>query len=247
MAHVVLNSRTLRLRVFPKPKAKAGRAKRESKTLALFDPPTDDSADTAADKLAEKVAALCLLNRMNADILARAGDLGLRDWWLAAGSLMASVWNLRSGRAANQGIREYELVYFSDDASAEAEEEVRRAASRLFGDLDGTLTVRNQARTHLWYGEEYGIAYPPLTSASEGLLRQPANAITIGMKCTGADFFDVYAPFGLGDVWDMVARPNRALPLAKAYEEMTGRWQLRWPRLVIYPWVDEQEINKQKQ
>jgi hypothetical protein len=247
MAHVVLNSRTLRLRVFPKPKGKPARPKRENKTLALFDPPDDDSMDGPAEKLAEKVAALCLLNNVNAEVLERAAKLGLRDWWLAAGPLVSAVWNLRSGRSASQGIRDYELVYFSEDMSAEAEEEVRRAAAQLFKDADGTVTVRNQARTHLWYGEEFGIAYPPLTSASEGLLRQPAIAMTLGMKCTGADFFDVYAPFGLGDVWDMVARPNRALPLAKLYDEMTARWQVRWPRLVIYPWVDDQEINKQKQ
>jgi hypothetical protein len=161
--------------------------------------------------------------------------------------LTATVWNLRSGRAANQGIRDYDLAYFSEDSSEEAEEEVQRAAARLFADLDAAVTVRNQARTHLWYGEKYGIAYPPLTSASEGLLREPANASTLGMKCSGSDFFDVYAPLGLGDVWDMVARPNRALPLAAAYEDMTARWQVRWPRLVIYPWVDDQEKNKQKQ
>ena len=71
MAHVVLNSRTLRLRVFPKPKGKAARPKRESKTLALFDPPADESMDAPTDKLAEKVAALCLLNRLNAELCER--------------------------------------------------------------------------------------------------------------------------------------------------------------------------------
>ena len=154
---------------------------------------------------------------------------------------------MRSGRAAIQSIGDYDLAYFSEDTSREAEEEVRRTAARLFADLDAAITVRNQARTHLWYTETYGVAYPPLTSASEGLLRQPVIASTLGMKCTGADFFDVYAPFGLGDVWDMVARPNRALPLAAAYQETVTRWQVRWPQMVIYPWVDDQEKNKQKQ
>ncbi len=247
MAHVVLNSRTLRLRVFPKPKGKASRPKRENKTLALFEAPPEDTTDGPADKLAEKVAALCLLNRVNSDILARTPQLGLRDWWLTAGSLTATVWNLRSGRAASQGIRDYDIAYFSEDASEEAEEEVRRAAAKLFGDLDATVTLHNQARLLVGPEEENGVVYPPLTSASEGLLRQPANAFTIGMRCTGADFFDIYAPLGVGDVWDMVARPNRSVPLAKVYEEMTMRWQARWPRLVVYPWVDEQEKNKQKQ
>lgn len=246
MAHVVLGSRTLRLRVFPRPKAKATRARRDTGTLALFDPPADDSLDGPADKLAEKVTALCLMNRANAVVLERLPQLGLRDWWLAAGSLFQTVWNLRSGRAAQSGVRAYEVVYFSEDLSEEAEADVGRAAAALFQDVDGTVSVRNQARTHLWYGEAHEITYPPLTSAAEGLLREPAIAATIGMKCSGTDFFDVYAPFGLGDVWDMVARPNRALPLAKTYEETTARWLARWPRLVIYPWVDEIERNKKK-
>ena len=247
MAHVVLGSRTLRLRLFPKPKAKPSRSHRENKTLALFDPPADDeSHDRPSEKLGAKIAALCLLDRATGEILSRAPRLGLRDWWLTADSVIQPVWNLRSGSAVNHGVRAYEIAYFSEDLSEEAESEVARAAGAVFADVPGTVTVRNQARAHLWYPEVFGVAYPPLTSAAEGLLRAPAIAATVGVKCTGEDFLDIYAPFGLGDVWDMVARPHRALPLAHIYQQVTARWQLRWPRLVIYPWVDDQEINQPK-
>src|SRR5258708_6429946 len=82
---------------------------------------------------------------------------------------------------------------------------------------------------------------PPLTSASEGILRVPCAASAVGVNRTGDGFVDLYAPFGAGDLWDMVARPNRSLPLAKFFAEKTARWQLAWPQLTVYPWVEAEE------
>lgn len=246
MATILLGSRALRLRLFPKRKAKAPRPQRKAETLALFDPPDPrDAQDRPSEKLAEKIAALSLLDRATAEILRRAPLLGLRDWWLTAPSIIQPVWNLRSGKAVGHGVLEHEVVYFSEDMSEEAERDVIATAKDLFNGI-GTVRVRNQARTHLWYPETFGVAYPPLTTAGEGLLREPIAAATVGMKCTGEDFFDIYAPLGLGDVADMIARPNRALPLSHVYAQVTERWQVRWPRLVIYPWVDDQELNRHK-
>jgi len=244
MAQIALGGRMLRLRLYPKPKSPPPKKRRDLRTLALFDMPADDSLqDTPAERLAAKVAALCLLNRVNAEIVQRAPELGIRDWWLTSGCLFQTVWNLRSGYAAERGIKDYDLFYFSEDTSWEAEDEVIRAAAKLFAGLGAVVQVRNQARVHLWYPEKFGVAYPPLTTAGEGLLRFPNISSAIGMKRTGEDFFDVYAPYGLGDTWDMVARPNRALPLAKVFSEKTERWQTQWPRLVVYPWVEEDAKN----
>ncbi|MEQ9447486.1 MAG: nucleotidyltransferase family protein, partial [Rhodospirillaceae bacterium] len=67
------------------------------------------------------------------------------------------------------------------------------------------------------------------------------SAQTIGMKRSGEDFLDVYAPFGLNDIWGMVARPNRALPLADIYSEKTTRWAGQWPNVKVYPWVGDEK------
>lgn len=235
MAHIFLpDGRGLRLRLFPKPKRVARRKKAPPTSLALFDTPDDDdTAATPAERLAARVTELCLINRINVEILNRMPDLGLRDWWLASGCLFQTVWNLRSGRAAERGILDYDVCYFSEDLSWEAEDDVIRTAAKLFADLPVNIQLRNQARVHVWFPEKFGVAYPPLTSANEGILRFPCSPQTIGLKRSGEAFIDVYAPFGLGDVWDMVARPNRALPLAQVYAAKTARWQKEWDKIVF--------------
>jgi hypothetical protein len=249
MAHVFLPSgRGLRLRLYPKPKSlkrapasskddKAGSAKPVTQSLALFNAPVeDDSQDTAQERLAAKITSLALLNRTNAMILERAPDLGLRDWWLVAGCLFQTVWNLKSGRSPDRGIRDYDLFYFSEDLSAEAEEDVAAAAARLFGDINANIKVSNQARVHLWYPEKIGMPYPALTTAAEGIARFPCSPQAVGLKRTGAEFLDVFAPFGMGDVWDMMVRPNRSMPLVALYNEKCARWQAEWPQLQVYGW-----------
>jgi len=242
MAHIFLaDGRSLRLRLFPRPKRPAGKRKRPSPpSLALFEiSPDEDAYDTPAERLAMRVAELSLLNRNNFEIISRMPQLGLRDWWLVSGCLFQTVWNLRSGRPADKGIADYDVCYFSEDLSWEAEDQVIRDAVALFSDLAVNIQLRNQARVHLWYPEKFGVAYPPLTTAAEGILRFPSSSQAVGLKRTGNEFIDVYAPFGLGDVWDIVARPNRALPLAHVYAEKTARWRMEWDKLVVYQWVDK--------
>ncbi len=240
MAHVFLPSgRGLRLRLYPKPKhlARAQTVKPGAPPLVLFDAPVeDDSQDTAQERLAAKITALALLNRTNALILDRVPELGLRDWWLVSAAIFQTVWNLKSGRSPERGILDYDLFYFSEDLSAEAEQDVVAAAARLFLDVKANIKVSNQARVHLWYPEKIGMPYPPLTTAAEGILRFPCSPQAVGLKRTGAEFLDVYAPFGMGDIWDMIVRPNRAMPLIALYNEKCARWQAEWPQIQVYGW-----------
>jgi hypothetical protein len=241
MAYVFLpNGRRLRVRVFPRPKGKA--SARKSPMPDLFAAPDEDAVvAAAAEAMAAKVMGFVLLNRSNARILDRFGDLGIRDWWLTSGAVVQAVWNVRCGRPAEEGIRDYDVVYFSDDKSEEAEQQVIRDAVRLLPGLSAPLEVANQARVHEWYPDAYGTTISPLTSASEGIMRFPSTTTAVGVKRTGEDFLDVFAPFGLSNVWDMVVKPNRALPLAQVYGEKAARWQQQWPQLIVRPWVPEEE------
>lgn len=247
MAHIFMpDGRRLRLRLFPRPKQPPPRKVAAPGTLSLFDAPPDEALDTPGERLAAKIAELCLINRNNAEILARMPELGLRDWWLASGCLFQTVWNLKSGRPADAGILDYDVCYFSEDLTWEAEDDVIRSAAALFRDLGVNVQLRNQARVHLWYPEKFGVAYPPLTSASEGILRFTSSVQAVGMKLSGEAFCDVYAPFGLSDVWNMVARPNRAMPLPQVYAAKTERWQQEWDKITVYQWVNDDERRRPK-
>jgi hypothetical protein len=237
----------LRLRVHPGMRAPGderpgtGRGKRMAKAMPLFPEAGGVStAEVRTERLARQVVQLILMNRVNAAILERFPSLGLQDWWLTGGAVFQTVWNLRSGRGAGQGIGDYDLFYYSDDLSPEAEHQVIRDVARLFDDIDADIQVRNQARVHLWYADKFGAAYPPVTSASEGIMRFPVRAAALGLKRSGDEFLDLFAPFGLDDVWNIIATPNRTLPISAVYAEKTRRWQAEWPRLIVHPWADDQ-------
>jgi hypothetical protein len=214
--------------------------KRIPKTVPLFpEAGTVSTAEVRSERLARQVVQLILMNRINVEILERFNRMGIHDWWLAAGALFQTVWNLRSGRAAWQDINDYDVFYFSEDTTWEAEDLVIKDCERLFEDLNANVQVRNQSRVHLWYEDKYGIAYPALTNASEGIMRFPARCASIGIKRTGDEFLDLFVPFGLDDVWNLIVTPNRTLPIAHVYAEKTERWKKSWPTLTVHPWADD--------
>jgi hypothetical protein len=242
MVHILLPSgQRLRLRLFPRPKPRNDASATEAPEPLLVPHEPDSAVVTAAEVAAARVVNFCLLNRVNAAILDRFPRLGIRDWWLTSGCLAQTIWNMRGGRPATEGIADYDIVYFSEDLTVQAEQQVARDTAALFAEFGVTFDVRNQARVHLWYPEKFGVAYSPLTSASEGILRFPSTTTAIGLRRTGDEYLDLYAPFGIGNLWDMVVKPNRALPLAEVYKEKAERWQTQWPKLVVRPWVVERD------
>lgn len=83
---------------------------------------------------------MALENRVNRAILGRGPDLGVPDWWLVAGAVFQTVWNVSDGRDPCAGIRDYDLFYFdASDLSWEAEDAVIQRAASLFADLDTVI------------------------------------------------------------------------------------------------------------
>jgi hypothetical protein len=102
-------------------------------------------------------------NPINGKILQLAPLLGVSDRWLTAGALFQTVWNVLEGRAPQAGIRDYDLFYFDEDTSYEAENEVILRASEMFGDLGVEVEVRNEARVHLTKTKRWSAQWPSLT------------------------------------------------------------------------------------
>ena len=101
-------------------------------------------------------------NRTLTEVLARAATLALPGWYLVAGCLCQTVWNVASGQPPEAGILDYDLAYFdASDLSWDAEDAVIQAGHQLFARLPAPVQIRNQARVHLWYGEKFGIGCPP--------------------------------------------------------------------------------------
>ncbi|MGK2741470.1 nucleotidyltransferase family protein [Tepidicaulis sp. LMO-SS28] len=174
-------------------------------------------------------------NKVNAAILDRLEDLQAPDAWLVSGALFQTVWNVETGRPPEHGIKDYDIFYFDGrDLSWEAEDEIIRRAAAIFNDLDADIEVKNQARVHLWYEQRFGLPYPPLSSACEGIDRFLAIACKVGLKPNGEGGCDLYAPDGLEDISKLLIRPNPSANFQAArYLEKAARWKACWPELSV--------------
>jgi len=177
--------------------------------------------------------AATLCNPVNAIIAQTLHDLALPDAWIVSGCLVQTVWNVRTGRAVDYGINDYDVFYFDPDTSWEAEDAVIRRLSAVFADVK--VEARNQARVHLWYNEKHGLPYPPLACSTEGIDRFLTRNTMIGIRRT-RDRYDVYAPDGFDDAADLIARPNPGPNFSVAnYANKTARWKKLWPELTVLP------------
>ena len=169
----------------------------------------------------------------------RAATLDLPDTWVVSGCLFQTAWNVLAGENPTRGIKDYDVFYFdSADISRESEETANRRAAELFADLGCAIDVRNQARVHLWYAQEFGVeGYPRLERSTDGIDNFLAVCCMVGVQKTQAGALDLYAPFGVDDVLDRVMRPNpwfRTAPGA-CYQLKAERWRALWPALKVEP------------
>jgi uncharacterized protein len=176
-------------------------------------------------------------NGMVAEVLARAATLDLPGWYLAAGSLFQTVWNVVTGRPAGDGIKDYDIIYFDGgDLSWEAEDRVIRAGRDTFAGLPVEVEIRNEARVHLWYEAKFGVPCPPFGSTEAAIDSFAATTCCLGVRLDADGRWRVYAPHGLSDVFNLVLRPNPVLAPRAVYEDKAARWRAQWPELSVLPW-----------
>ncbi|XVV16815.1 nucleotidyltransferase family protein [Actinoplanes sp. CA-131856] len=66
-------------------------------------------------------------------VLDKAADVAPPNWYVTAGCLFQTVWNVVTGRPPAEGIKDYDVFYFDDgDLSWEAEDQVIKAFADVF-------------------------------------------------------------------------------------------------------------------
>jgi uncharacterized protein len=176
-------------------------------------------------------------NRTLLEVLAGAAAMNLPGWYLVAGCLYQTVWNVVTGKPAESGILDYDLAYFDDsDLSWEAEDAVIHAGDAAFAGLPAPVQIRNQARVHLWYPQKFGLPCPPYSSTESAIDTFETMTASLGVRLEPGGRWRVYAPYGFSDVFNLVVRPNPALAPRHVYEAKTARWRQEWPQLTVLPW-----------
>ena len=167
------------------------------------------------------------------ETLETAKTMGLPDWWVVSGAIYNQVWNDLTGRPEMYGVKDIDLFYFDPDTSWEAEDAVIQRGASLFRDTP-PVEIRNQARVHIWYKDHFGEDYPALGSSAQGIDHFACKTHCIGVRLT--DDLDIYAPFGLRDVFSFRITPNPVLNNRETHERKAVRQSQLWPELEVIAW-----------
>jgi hypothetical protein len=182
---------------------------------------------------------LIRLNPAVHEILLRLDELDLPDAWLVSGCLFQTVWNVLANERPTRAIKDYDIFYFDKtDTSSEAEKYINHRAAAVFSDLGCEVEIRNQARVHIWYETEFGVAgYPELSESTDGIHNFLAVCCMVAVRKSESGDIDLYAPFGVEDVLQCVMRRNPWFPNAPrdCYEKKAQRWSALWPALHVEP------------
>jgi hypothetical protein len=169
-------------------------------------------------------------NPLNAALLSRLRPLSLNQCYLTAGCLFQAAWNQISGHPLSWGVKDYDVFYFDENLSWEAEDAVIQQVSALTDDLGITVEIRNQARVHLWYEQHFGGQYPPLASSTEGIDRY-----LIACTCVGIDVSntELYAPNGLQELEQGILRINPLNRRPDLFRMKAEDYKKRWSWLSV--------------
>ena len=156
------------------------------------------------------------------------------NWYLAAGCISQTVWNHLHGFEPSYGINDYDLIYYDDkDITSESQEEYLNDAKELFKDLGVSIDVVNEARVHLWFGDFFGYDIKPYRSAEDAIATWPYNSTCVGARYENGKF-EVYAPHGLGDIFELTIRLNKdTIFNESSYKDKAPRWMKVWPKLKL--------------
>ena len=178
-----------------------------------------------------------------------APHLKMKNWYLGAGCIAQTVWNILHGFSPESNVKDYDLVYFDDsDLSYEAENMFIEQGASLFKGLNVKVEIRNEARVHLWYKDRFGKPLSFLDSSGnvsgtyksveDAISAWPTTATSIGVRLGAYGKFEVYAPFGLNDLLGMIVRPNKRGVPREVYIEKVQSWTKHWPNLRVVPWEE---------
>ena len=173
------------------------------------------------------------LVRSNPSVVAaleRLPALDLPQCHVTAGCLFQTVWNLRSGRPADENIRDLDVFTYDIDLSWEAEDDAIRRVAALLADLPIRVELRNQARVHLWTEARFGTPCAPLGSARDGIDRFLVACTSVSIAVATGAF---YAPDGLGDLAAGLLRVNPRHPRPAQFRAKAADYRSRWPWLRV--------------
>jgi len=110
------------------------------------------------------------LNKDLYDVIEKAGDIGLQNYYIGGGCIAQTVWNYQSGFELTNGISDIDFVYYdSSDLSFKAENETIEKITNIISPHKIKIDIKNQARVYLWYKNHFGYDIKPYDSVESAI------------------------------------------------------------------------------
>ena len=157
-------------------------------------------------------------------------SLGLPDWYLAAGAIRNTVWDVLHGSTTLGPLSDLDVIYFDPANLANDAEDTLRAAAPEYA-----WEVTNQASVHHWQSRATGSDIPAYDSISTSMASWPETATAVGVRLSDRGAMEFIATHGLADLFSLTLRQSPAASDPHAYTTRLRQkaWHLRWPRLLI--------------
>lgn len=181
---------------------------------------------------------IVLADPLTAGALQDLRRLDLPQGAVVSGALYNTVWNALTGRPSGHGVKDVDVFYWDPDTSYEAEDRVIRDAAKVLGPRTPPIEIRNQARVHHWYQARFGHPRAPIPSTKAGIDDFASLTHCVGAWLDDDDRLQVYAPYGLGRIFEFRLSPNPSLNNSKTYQDKARRALECWPELTVEPWPE---------
>lgn len=169
-------------------------------------------------------------------IIGAISKLAIANGYIAGGSITQSVWNYIFNQPIGYGFSDVDIVYFDKDISETKERKTTKEILAAIPNEKYRVDVKNEARVHLWYQNKFGVTIKPYQSTEDAISTWPSTASSLGVYLDQTDHLQVFAPYGLNDLFTGIVAPNKKLISENIYQNKADKWQSKWPDLTIIAW-----------
>ena len=147
----------------------------------------------------------------------------LPEWYVAAGAIRNTVWDVLHGYRHRTRLDGIDVVYYDPAVSEERDSYLQSELGQI---LPLKWEVVNQAVV--------GSRDPKPKSCIESMSRWPETATSVGVRLEKDNSLTVAAPHGLEDLMNLVVCPSpdaNRLDFRKRLQEK--QWRIIWPKLEV--------------
>jgi hypothetical protein len=158
-----------------------------------------------------------------------------KNYYLGGGSINQTVFNYYHNYNLDYGIKDYDISFYMEDTSYEAEDVIIKDLMKDLDKLNLEFDIKNQKRVPIWYKEKYGKEKGPYLNVEDAISKWGSTVTCLGVRLENKKLI-VCAPYGLNDLFSLTIKPVKLEFYKEGYIEKTTRWKKTWPNLEIKEW-----------